>query len=340
MELGRVPRRKPVLLVPRGDIANERILDYWAQHTVVLRSPSLCRFLERMHRAPWARFVPDMTKYMVAIDETAGFVSVYREWGDRPALLALRKEDVARGTSELERLGLPQGARFVCVHSREGGYSPSDEHWHEFRNSHIETYLEAVRLLRERGVYTVRMGDPSMRRLPPIEGMVDYAHSDARADWMDVFLCGRCEFFLGNSSGLFFVSKAFGRPVALANMAPLSSVLATGGSTDLGIPKLLRNRATGELMKFQEIFDSPIANFRFAEQFARQGLDVVDNSSEEIRDLALEMLDRLERRMTYSQSDEDAQTRFKKMMRPGHSTYGSASRIGREFLRKHAHLLH
>jgi len=53
----------------------------------------------------------------------------------------------------------------------------------------------------------------------------------------------------------------------------------------------------------------------------------------------LEMLERLEGRTNYSQEDEELQRRFKVLMRPGHYSYGGISRIGRDFLRKYAHLL-
>jgi len=65
----------------------------------------------------------------------------------------------------------------------------------------------------------------------------------------------------------------------------------------------------------------------------------VDNSPEEIRELALEMLDALEGRAAYSQDDLTLQQRFHALIRPGHYAYGSTSRIGRDFLRRHAALL-
>jgi hypothetical protein len=78
---------------------------------------------------------------------------------------------------------------------------------------------------------------------------------------------------------------------------------------------------------------SPIANYRFSELYAQNGLDVVNNTPEEILALTTEMLERLEGRAVYTSDDESRQTKFRSLFAQGHYSYGAASRIGRDFLR-------
>ncbi len=167
---------------------------------------------------------------------------------------------------------------------------------------------------------------------------MDYAHSSIRSDRMDVFLCASCDFFLGCTSGLIYLSCVFGVPTAQTNAIPISTVL-TFGARDIGISKLLRSDLTTRHVTFKEALSSDIANFRFAELYAAHGLHPIENTPEEIRDLALEMALRVEGNVDYSAKDEELQLRFKALMRPGHYTYGGYSRIGRDFLRKYASLL-
>lgn len=329
---------KGVLLAPRDRVANNRIVDYWAKYVSVIRSPWLCRLLNPMYRLRHVRFRDDMARYVATVDETAGYIEIQRRWGDRPPLLALTADDVARGRDELAKMGVPHDVRFVCFHNREGGYSPSDEQWHSYRNCNVLNYLEAARCLVERGIYCVRLGDPTTQPLPRMPGVVDYAHSDSRSDWMDVFLCAQCEFFIGNSSGPLLLAGAFGRPMCLANLVPLSTVLPFG-PRDLGIPKLLWHEQERRYLTFREIFESQTANFRFSRLYREHGILPMENPAEDIRDLALESLDRLAGRASYTEEDERLQARFKALMRPGHTTYGSASRIGRDFMRKYAYLI-
>ena len=80
------------------------------------------------------------------------------------------------------------------------------------------------------------MGDPSMTPLPQMDNVLDYAHSQAKSDWMDVFLCGRCRFFIGLASGLSQVAARFGVPCVYVNW--ISNVLPAFSGRDLYIPKL------------------------------------------------------------------------------------------------------
>jgi putative glycosyltransferase (TIGR04372 family) len=230
----------------------------------------------------FVRYREDMLQYFTAIGETAKYNDIFSKWGERAPLLELAPSDIERGEAALRQLGLPEGARFVCFHSRDAGYSPNDERWHSYRNTSVESYLPAMTALYERGLYGMRMGDPTMPAMPETDGLIDYARSPLRSDWMDVFLCARCEFFLGNSSGLYLVSIAFGRPTALANLAPMSSTLG-GGPRELGIPKLLWLEKEHRHLRFAEIFSTPVANYRFAEQYQAAGILTPDPQRRPVR---------------------------------------------------------
>jgi putative glycosyltransferase (TIGR04372 family) len=336
--LGRWPARRGLLLAPRGRVANRHILDYWKSYLTVVESPDWCRILQPLEQFEFVRYRKDMRRYFTAINETAEYNSIYSEWRERPPLLKLSAADSERGEAALRELGLPADARFVCFHSRDGAYSPTDEHWHNFRNSPIGSYLPAVSAMHGQGLYCIRMGDPTMPRMAETEGAVDYAHSSLRSEWLDVFLCARCEFFLGNTSGLYLVSTAFGRPSALANLVPVSMALS-GGPRELGIPKLLWHEKEARFLKFPEIFRLPLADYRFAELYRAEGIRPVDNDPQDIRAMALEMIDRTVGVARYDDSDEALQQKFRSLYRPGHYGYGSAARVGREFLRRFSHLL-
>ena len=68
------------------------------------------------------------------------------------------------------------------------------------------------------------------------------------------------------------------------------------------------------------------------------GIKVEDNTPEEINELVLEMLDKLEGKIKYTEEDEALQERFKALPTP-YGTNPANCRIGREFLRKYAGLL-
>lgn len=325
-----------VIVSPRGTAANECLLDYWSRYVKVVRSPFWIWILSRFNRFSYIHY--DLGRYTLAINETAPSIAVQRAWGNRPALLTLEQKHQREGRTQLAELGIAADAAFVCFHCREGGYSPSDEALHSFRNCNVDNYLLAVAELTKQGLWCIRMGDSTMRRLEPMERIIDYAHLDVRSDWMDVFLCASCKFFLGSPSGLSEVASVFGRSCGMANQAPLSTVLKFGAN-DVAIPKPLWSERDARYLSFREAFDSGISNFRFTNLYRECGIRLVENTAEDVRDLALEMIERSQGRAAYTPKDEELQRRFKALMRPGHYSYGGINRVGRDFLRKYEHLL-
>lgn len=335
MRLGRVPFSRPIF-VQRNDAppANATLLDYWRAFVGIPPNRVAAAFLRLFYIYPYLRF--RATPYAGPVRETARSYATIAAWGPRAPLLTLRPSDLVRGERELRRMGIPAGAWFVCIHAREPGYpgyTSADDDEHAYRNCVIASYRLAMEQVVARGGWCVRMGDPSGQPITPMPGVIDYAHSPFRSDWMDIFLCAQCRFFLGNTSGLFMVPTIFGVPVALAHMAPLGCVYALH-STDLSIPKHFLD-ASGREFSPAELMASAIGSYRHTRQYAEQGVTVLDNTPEEIRDLVVEMLDRLDGTATYDEGDSTRQKTFRALLRPGHYSYGSVAGIGRDYLRQH-----
>jgi putative glycosyltransferase (TIGR04372 family) len=258
---------------------------------------------------------------------------VQARWGAGRPLLSLSSKDVDRGRAALAAMGIPDNAWYVCVHARGAGYSRVDEHFHSHRNVEIDSYVAAMQEIVARGGRCIRMGDPTMEPLPDLPGVVDYARSPLRADWLDIFLCASCTLFLGCSSGLYVVASIFGRPTALANQTPLDCAYSPF-PTDLAIPRMMLN-ADGSVMRMVDAFASGIASLRLTEQFQALGIGQMHNSSEEITQLAIEALDRQQGTVLDAPDDEQLQQRFRGYFKNGAYCWPPSSRISRDFLRRH-----
>jgi len=311
--------------------ANDTVAAYASKYVTIFQSRFLqdCFKLAGLHVPVTIQTHP----YTVAMYKTAGCYDVAARWGQRPPLFRLTGRDRRFGEAELRRLGVPKGAWFVCVHARGPGYSPKDEKWHAYRSMDVEDFALAIREITDRGGWCIRMGDATMTPIRPRPNVVDYALSDAKSARMDVFLAASCRFFLGSASGPIAIATMFGKPCAVVNMAPLSAAYAFGVD-DIAIPQRLR-LGDGRHPSLQEIMASNLANLRLAHDFEELGITFIKASPEEIRDLAVEMLERLEGRAAYTSADEDRQERFRALFKEGHYAYKASSRIGRDFLRAH-----
>ena len=333
---GNIPR-KHILFFPRGEASNHEALRQWERRLTLREvSPRLYKWLKEIFSE--TKWTWDFFPYGCHLDRRAEAYEVFARYGDKPAFLSLTDRQIQQGKDNLEKLGLARDSWFVCVHCRSAGYSEWDDHLHAYRNSPVENYLAAMEEIVSRGGICFRMGGPEMPALPETDGVVDYAHSPARSEFMDMFLCGQCRFFVGCSSGLFMLSQAFGRPCGLVDMSPIGA--AAYGVNDLFAPKLVRRKAGGELMSFPEAFAHECCGYRFTHLYEEAGLEVVNNTPEEIRDLTRDMFAWLERgEEAFSEADRRLQAEYRALFQFHHYGHGHGSKIAPSFIRKYHQLL-
>lgn len=333
--LGLIPKRRWFILAPTGRVANSHLLAYWKPLIRVYENRIACFMLASMSR--WGLIRHDISHYILAVNKAQAAYRIYTQWDSRPPVLSLTSADENWAAQALRRLGLPDGAWFVCVHVRGSGFSPIDEELHSHRNGSIEATIPAMQEITRRGGWVVRIGDPSMKPLPIMPQVIDYAHHPMKCERLDISLCAKSRFILGNTSGIALVGSIFGVPCAIANVIPLSDLWFN--TYDISIPKLLWSRNLRRYLRFDEVMASPIANYRYASLYKEAGIRVDENSPEDILDLVVELFDRLSKRFSEYPEDRELSQLFRSFFQPNHSAVDSCARVASIFLRKHSYLL-
>jgi putative glycosyltransferase (TIGR04372 family) len=334
----RSPRDAVFFLVGRAPAANEQLLRMWRRALPVYRMP-LMHALVSMSQSLWAKsyFYEPLTMLS----------NEHAEFSAAPPTLRFTAEEEAQGRAQLERWGIDRDKDwFVCVFARDDAYMQTlypDEHWayHDHRNCDIDSYAPAIDEIVARGGFVLRMGYHVVKPLGRVsDRVIDYAVRD-RSDFMDIYLLANCRFFLGTSSGVYDVSMIFDRPRVGLNWTPFG----TGplGKDSLSIPKLVECAATGKALSFARILmdfskrsDPKLYDGKVA---LEQGYRYIDNTAEEILEVCREMLDRLDGTFSPSEEDEALQRRYFELFPADHWCRAVKSPIGRDFLRRHRHLL-
>ncbi|MGD1118530.1 MAG: TIGR04372 family glycosyltransferase [Dehalococcoidales bacterium] len=331
--LGQRSPAHPILLVSHR-LANPSYLDYWRRYLPdMISDPVAIGLLE-----PITKYLED---YISAVKDSSGSqvydpysreVTIQEQWDaeGRGPLLTLTDADLKRGQECLQSLGVPADVWFVGLHVRGGR-----EKARSARNADIATYRMAIESIVARGGWVFRMGDPSMEPLPPMKHVIDYAHSEARRDWMDVFLWARCSFFIGVQSGPLMIPPTFGVPCVATNWSSIG--LRQWFTQDLYIYKLHWLEAEARYLKFSEVSSSALATTESGAYLASRGIKLVDNTPEEINDVVVEMMDRLDGTIKYSKEDEELKERFSRASVS--SSKNANTRAGRDFLRKWSYLI-
>ena len=164
--------------------------------------------------------------------------------------------------------------------------------------------------------------------------MIDYA-SEYRTDFGDIYLLAHCKFLLGSCAGVTQVATIFKRPVAVANWVHIefSTCFRDG---DIFIPKTVWHKEEKRLLSLQEMLGSGVGRFLQRQQYEKMGLELVDNTPDEILALCREMNQRMDGVWEGTKEDVVLQERFRWIMgQPQYRCAGTAVRVGAEFLRQH-----
>lgn len=266
----------------------------------------------------------------------------YDEFNTVPPQLSFTPEEERQGRALLLSMGIPADAKYVCIHARDSAYLAQigpDKDWsyHDFRDCSIDNYMKAADYLTKQGYYVVRMGAVVEKALEADHPMIiDYA-TRHRTDFGDIYLPARCEFFLGNTSGLFIISTIFQVPCACANWVPI--VLTPLQKRDVYIPKMVWSADLERYLTFREMIDCGAYQWNAGELYCQAGLRTEENVADDICDLAVEMCECIKENRAETADDMDLRRRYRELFTPEMDCFHSPARIGAMFLRKHRELL-
>ncbi len=264
----------------------------------------------------------------------------YYEFMNGRPNLHFTPEEEERGRKLLK--GLNVNNWYICFHSRDSAYLNTEwkkgDVYNNYRNSEIQNYLTAAQYITEQGGFALRMGATVETSLSLSKNMkiIDYAFLH-RTDFGDIYLPAKCKFFLGDGCGINQVAQIFNTPVAWANVNFIK--YPPFNSKDMFILKKVWSLTENRFLTFKEIINSEIFDYLGSEKYKQAQLQLVENTTEEILDLVIEMNQRLDGTWQSTTEDEILQEKYKSLFPKGKHCSGFPSRIGSSFLRKNKELL-
>jgi putative glycosyltransferase (TIGR04372 family) len=238
----------------------------------------------------------------------------------------------------LRKLGIPKGAKWVCLIVRDNAYMKAkfpqnDWSYHDYRDANLEDYMYAAQNLIVEGYYVVRMGEVVAEQLPiKHTKLIDYPPQ--RTEFGDLYLGANCEFCIGTPCGFMMIPQVFQRPLCMTDFAPIEYF--TTFVEGLIIWK--HHIRDDKEMTIREIAESGAGLAGFTPQFAQIGITLKNNTPEEIKEVAMEMCERFKNNGHQAEYDEeDSQgafwNSFPRSIVNGKPLHGKIKvRIGRAYL--------
>ena len=221
------------------------------------------------------------------------------------------------GKKILSKFGLRDNDKYVCLAVRDGAYSkkkiPSrfrDWSYQDYRNCDIDNFMPAAEELTRRGYYVFRMGVVVNKALnsknPKI---IDYAKSNLRSDFMDIYLGAKCSFCVSTAHGFDAFVYIFRRPIVM--LGSTLGDLKTHSENFLLMTKHYFLKKEKRNLSLSETFSRGLAFAFDGKTYEKNGIKILDNSPEEIKDMVIEMDECLKDNKKLSHEEEQLQKTFK-----------------------------
>ncbi|MHB1090118.1 MAG: TIGR04372 family glycosyltransferase [Ilumatobacteraceae bacterium] len=233
--------------------------------------------------------------------------------------LSFSLDELKRGRTELEKLGVDSDRPIACLIVRDGGYYAArgevENQGYEFLNFDISTFEFAAKSLVSRGYQVIRMGAGSENPFGiEIEGVFDYALSPHRSEFLDIYIAAHCRFAVSTQTGPDAVCLAFRRPVCYIDVTRFSQFFF---GTKLAYWNPSELQRDGKRLTLKEIVSSDIMWIKDPNEFIEHGIRSVRSTPQGIERLVSGFVDLCESDFKMSQSDHDLSRRAQEIIETG-----------------------
>jgi putative glycosyltransferase (TIGR04372 family) len=186
----------------------------------------------------------------------------------------------------LRRYRIQEGEPFVCLLVRDSAYlthntlhaNSYDYSYHDYRDSGIDSYNDAIKWLVNNGVYVIRMGKEMNKPITIAHPkIIDYAFCAEKSDLLDVWLFANCNLCISTGSGPDMVSDIYRRPLLFLNYIPISNPITW--SNAIHAPKHLVSRITGKNLTLIEHIGHA---YMHSKEYTHHNIEIIDLTPLEI----------------------------------------------------------
>ncbi len=237
----------------------------------------------------------------------------YHVFKNSKKIIKFNQDEENQGKKLLEKLGVPNSAKWICIHNRDDEYLNKvypDVNWdyHNYRNFPIEDLKMASEYFTEKGYYVIRVGNHAKEKIntknPKI---IDYSFSKYCSDFSDVFLLANCAFYFGSPSGIVNLALLFRRPLFVVNMVPMEAIFSYEREFPCIFMKMMDVK-NNQILSVRDMVKIDLLHTFRTSEFIAKGIKPVNNTPKEILDFAIEA----EKRVTSQWYNSDGEF-FKKL---------------------------
>ena len=307
-----IPKQKYIDLFFCSNVCNYQLLSMWKKKIIIL--PYWFLHIFYTTNQFFSKLFKHPKKHKLI--EHSSDKDIYNLYERIEPNLKFTKKEEMMGEVFFEKLKIPKNSKFAVFvvrdkHFLEKKYPYKDWTRHNARDQNLDNYLLAAEEVAKRGYYVFRVGGTpflSKKFNHTNPRIIDYTHSNLRTDFLDIYLGAKCNFCVSAGSGYSGVPRIFRRPIVNIMGEPIS--FNTSSALELILMRPFLKLNENRRLNINEILVPEIASLSTTQEFNFKGLKMLDNTQEEIKDITIEMMDRLDDKWKDDASDEILQNNF------------------------------
>lgn len=222
----------------------------------------------------------------------------------------------------LKKLNIPSDKKWVCIHNRDDQYLNTKfkignlvNKKQSIRNFDVNDLIDCSVKLSKQGYYVIRVGSIQKSVFKTYdEKIIDYSYSNYKSDLLDIFLLSKCYFYLGSDSGIANVSVISNKYIGFINQTSYAN-FSFFVRNRITIYKKFYSKKLNRPLSIREIFKNRLHILSYNDEIEKANIELIDNTPEEINELSVEIISRINNKWKYTKEEEFLQLRFRNVMK-------------------------
>jgi putative glycosyltransferase (TIGR04372 family) len=242
----------------------------------------------------WNKYLPFAKKYLQNYGSYIESFNAITTNQDFRKLIDADLNIKTSGESWLKSFGWTHNEPLICLIVRDDNYlslnlpvrGVKNWNYHSYRDSDINTYIEAVSWLVDQGYWVIRMGRNMKQPVNFVrDKFIDYSFLKNQEDWLDIWLFSKANFTISTGVGPDIVTPLCSIPILYVNALPVNQAASFFNS--IWVPKKL-HWENGQPLAINDYVNM---SYSSSDEYASGKIEIVDLNSSEILDYVKEFVD-------------------------------------------------
>ena len=265
-------------------------------------------------------------------------------------LINFDKEEENLVKNELSKLNINPQEKWICIHNRDDAYlnltfPKRDWSYHNYRNFPINDLSKVCKRMIENGYTVIRVGNIVKE---PIDfkhsKLIDYHLLKNKSELLESYFLTNAHLYFGSDSGIFNLAMVNKIPFCFVNFPSITNMVKYYNWNSVPFIFKLRKNQENKILSLSKVFESQLDNIFILDDFKKKGIQLVNNSPDDIADLFSEInqSDKSKEELIQNTEDKYLEKKFWEIFESCSKIDNFPKikpKIGKKFLKNHSYIL-